>query len=58
MSAPEPSPGERAGLLQSLARQRHFLRYTTRGLTGEQATASELSLGGLIIKHVALTEEQ
>ena len=41
--------------------QRHFLRYTTRGLTGEQAaqqtTASELSLGGLI-KHVALTEQQ
>lgn len=61
MSAPEPVAGERADLLQSLARQRHFLRYTTRGLTDEQATrqttASELSLGGLI-KHVALAEQQ
>jgi hypothetical protein len=61
MSAPEPVAGERADLLQSLARQRHFLRHSTRGLTGEQAaqqtTASELSLGGLI-KHAALTEQQ
>jgi uncharacterized damage-inducible protein DinB len=61
MNAPEPVAGERADLLQSLARQRHFLRNTTRGLTDEQAarrtTASELSLGGLI-KHVALTERQ
>jgi Protein of unknown function (DUF664) len=44
-----------------LARQRHFLRHTTRGLTDEQAawqaTASALCLGGLI-KHVALTERQ
>jgi hypothetical protein len=61
MSAPESVAGERADLLQSLARQRHFLRNTTRGLTDEQAaqrtTASELSLGGLI-KHVTLTERQ
>ena len=61
LSAPEPVAGERADLLQSLARQRHFLRYTTRGLTDEQAarqtTASEFSLGGLI-KHVALTGQQ
>jgi uncharacterized damage-inducible protein DinB len=61
MTAPEPVAGERADLLQSLARQRHFLRNTTRGLTDEQAaqrtTASELSLGGLI-KHVTLTERQ
>ena len=61
MSAPEPVAGERADLLQSLARQRHFLRFTTRGLTDEQAaqrtTASELSLGGLI-KHVTLVERQ
>ena len=61
MRAPEPVAAERADLLQSLARQRHFLRQTTRGLTDEQAarqtTASELSLGGLI-KHVALTEQQ
>ena len=61
MTAPEPVAGERADLLQSLARQRHFLRYTTRGLTDEQAarqtTASDLSLGGLI-KHVTLVEQQ
>jgi uncharacterized damage-inducible protein DinB len=53
--------GERADLLAALAKQRHFLRYTTRGLTDEQAaqrtTASELCLGGLI-KHVTLTERQ
>ena len=53
--------GERADLLQSLARSRNFLRHTTRGLTDEQAaqrtTASELCLGGLI-KHVTLTERQ
>jgi len=39
--------GERADLLQSLARSRHFLRHTTHGLTDEQATqrttASELA---------------
>ena len=53
--------GERADLAQALAKHRHFLRYTVRGLTDEQAaqrtTASELSLGGLI-KHVAATERQ
>jgi uncharacterized damage-inducible protein DinB len=53
--------GERADLLASLAKHRHFLRFTTRGLTDEQAseptTVSELCLGGLI-KHVALTERQ
>jgi uncharacterized damage-inducible protein DinB len=51
--------GERADLLAMLANQRHFLRFTTRGLTDEQArqrtTASELCLGGLI-KHVAAVE--
>jgi uncharacterized damage-inducible protein DinB len=61
MAETEPVPGERADLLQSLARQRYFLRHTTRGLTDEQAaqrtTASELCLGGLI-KHVTLTERQ
>jgi uncharacterized damage-inducible protein DinB len=61
MTATEPVAGERADLLQSLARQRHFLRNTTRDLTDEQAaqrtTVSELSLGGLI-KHVALVERQ
>ncbi|MFK4145831.1 DinB family protein [Streptomyces sp. NPDC004065] len=51
--------GERADLLQALAKQRHFLTFTTRDLTDEQAglrtTASELCLGGLI-KHVTSVE--
>ncbi|MFD0021453.1 DinB family protein [Streptomyces sp. NPDC058382] len=50
---------ERADLLEMLAKQRHFLRFTTRDLTDEQArlrtTAGELCLGGLI-KHVASVE--
>ena len=41
--------GERADLLAALAKNRHFLRFTTRGLTDEQAgqrtTVSELCLG-------------
>ena len=51
--------GERADLLETLAKHRHFLRVTVQGLTDEQAaqrtTVSELCLGGLI-KHVATTE--
>ncbi|MFC7892431.1 DinB family protein [Streptomyces sp. NPDC057381] len=51
--------GERADLLETLAKHRHFLRFTTRDLTDEQAglrpTASELCLGGLI-KHVSSVE--
>ncbi|MFE7131246.1 DinB family protein [Streptomyces sp. NPDC057638] len=51
--------GERADLLQMLAHQRHFLRFTTRDLTDDQArqrtTVSELCLGGLI-KHVTSVE--
>ena len=51
---------ERTDLLEALAKQRYFLRYTLRDLSDEQAalapTASELCLGGLI-KHVAETEE-
>lgn len=51
--------GERADLLGALANQRHLLRFTTRGLTDDQArqrtTVSELCLGGLI-KHVTATE--
>jgi Protein of unknown function (DUF664) len=51
--------GERGDLLAMLATHRHFLRFTTRGLTDEQArrrtTVSELSLGGLI-KHVTSVE--
>ena len=50
---------ERADLLEALAKHRHFLRFTTRDLTDEQAgqrtTASELCLGGLV-KHVASVE--
>ncbi|MEU2251288.1 DinB family protein [Streptomyces sp. NPDC019224] len=50
---------ERADLLEALTQQRHFLRFTTRDLTDEQAgertTKSELCLGGLI-KHVTSVE--
>jgi uncharacterized damage-inducible protein DinB len=52
---------ERADLLQALAGHRHFLRYTTRDLSDEQAvkrtTVSALCLAGLI-KHVTATERQ
>ncbi|TDT32236.1 uncharacterized protein DUF664 [Streptomyces sp. BK208] len=61
-SAPTEAPavtGERADLLETLAKHRHFLRFTTRDLTDEQAglrtTASELCLGGLV-KHVTAVE--
>jgi uncharacterized damage-inducible protein DinB len=51
--------GERADLLEALAKHRHFLRFTARDLTDEQAgrhtTVSALCLGGLI-KHVTSTE--
>jgi uncharacterized damage-inducible protein DinB len=51
--------GEHADLLEALAKQRHHLCHTTRGLTDDQArqrtTASELCLGGLV-KHVAMVE--
>lgn len=61
MSTTQTLTGERADLLASLAKQRYFLRFTTRGLNDEQAarrtTVSALCLGGLI-KHVALTERQ
>jgi hypothetical protein len=50
---------ERADLLASLAKARHFLRFTTRDITEEQSrqrtTVSELTLGGLI-KHVTAAE--
>ena len=50
---------ERSDLLAMLAKHRHFLRYTTQGLTDEHArarsTVSELTLGGLV-KHVTLVE--
>ncbi|MBM9466399.1 DinB family protein [Nakamurella leprariae] len=51
--------GERADLLDALAKHRWLLIGTVDGLTDEQAaarpTASALCLGG-IIKHVAITE--
>ena len=50
---------ERTDLLESLGRDRHFLRFTAQNLTDEQArqrpTTSELSIGGLI-KHVSFVE--
>jgi hypothetical protein len=52
---------ERTDLLETLAKHRHFLRFTTRDLTDEQAgqrtTAGELCLGGLI-KHVTSVERK
>jgi uncharacterized damage-inducible protein DinB len=57
--APAPE-GERADLLEALAARRHFLRFTARDLTDEQAaqrtTASQLCVGGLI-KHVTAVEQ-
>lgn len=51
--------GEATDLLETLATQRGFLRYTVRELSDEQAaqrtTVSELCLGGLI-KHVTQVE--
>ena len=55
----EAITGERADLLETLAKHRFFLRFTVRDLTDEQAalspTVSSLCLGGLI-KHVAAVE--
>ncbi|MFE2299101.1 DinB family protein [Streptomyces sp. NPDC059445] len=58
--AEEPTlNGERADLLDVLAKHRRFLIFTTRDLTDEQAgirtTASQLCLGGLV-KHVTSVE--
>ncbi len=52
---------ERSDLLSMLGTHRHFLRYTARELSDEQAakrtTVSELCIGG-VIKHVTATERQ
>lgn len=52
--------GERSDLLEALASARFFLRFTTQGLSDEQATqrttVSELTLAGLI-KHVTEMEK-
>jgi len=57
---PTQTDPERTDLLAGLGAARHFLRFTVRDLTDEQArqrtTASELTLGGLI-KHVASVEQ-
>jgi uncharacterized damage-inducible protein DinB len=59
-AGPADVSGERADLLATLAKTRHFMRFPARDLTNEQArqrsTASELSIGGLI-KHVTAVEE-
>jgi hypothetical protein len=51
--------GERADLLAAVGKARHFLRFTARDLSDEQArqrtTVSELTIGGLI-KHVTAVE--
>jgi Protein of unknown function (DUF664) len=56
-----PVSGERADILAMLAKQRHFLCFTTRDLSDDQArqrtTVSELCLGGLI-KHVTSAEKR
>jgi uncharacterized damage-inducible protein DinB len=53
--------GERADILDFLAKHRYFLRYTAQGLTDEQAstqsTVSALTVGGLI-KHVTAVERR
>jgi uncharacterized damage-inducible protein DinB len=60
-STEQTATGERADFLETLATHRHFLRFTARNLTDEQAaqrtTVSALCVGGLI-KHVAAVEEQ
>ncbi|MFE1321102.1 DinB family protein [Kitasatospora phosalacinea] len=57
-TAEGPTP-EHADLIAELRAVRHFLRFTARGLTDEQArrrtTVSELTVGGLI-KHVTSME--
>ena len=59
MTSTQTLSRERADLIHALDGHRHFLRYTVRNLTDEQATrrttASELTLAG-IVKHVADTE--
>jgi uncharacterized damage-inducible protein DinB len=56
----QPVTGERADILDFLAKHRYFLRHTAQGLTDEQAstrsTVSELTVGGLI-KHVSTVEQ-
>jgi len=57
----EPDDGERADLLETLAKHRFLLCQTVRGLSDEQAsrrtTVSELTLGG-VIKHLSWAEDR
>ncbi|MFE4720776.1 DinB family protein [Streptomyces sp. NPDC056728] len=59
LAGAQAGSGERAEWLEVLGKHRHFLRFTTRELTDEQArkrtTESALCLGGLI-KHVTEVE--
>ncbi len=61
MSTTKQHSTETDVLLAALAERRNFARFTTNGLTDEQAratpTASALSIGGLI-KHLAATESE
>ena len=58
-ATPRPSPASGRTCWRRWRKARHFLRFTTRDLTDEQArqrtTVSELTLGGLI-KHVTAVE--
>ena len=60
MTIDEIQTGERADMLETLAKHRGFLLQTVQGLTDDQArlrpTTSVLCLGGLI-KHVSQVEE-
>ena len=60
-TATDALTAERADLLQTLAKHRHFLTFPARDLTDEQArtrsTVSALTLGGLI-KHVTEVEDR
>lgn len=61
MTTTEKLTGERADLLESLTKQRFFLKFTTRGMSEEQirqhSTVSQLTLG-VLIKHVTDMERQ
>jgi uncharacterized damage-inducible protein DinB len=48
--------GERADLLDLLTKHRHFLRFTTRDLTDEQARQRTTETLGGLIKHVTAVE--
>ncbi|HJP77416.1 MAG TPA: DinB family protein [Pseudonocardiaceae bacterium] len=61
MTTTEKLTGERADLLESLTKQRFFLKFTAREMSEEQirqhSTVSQLTLG-VLIKHVTDMERQ